>query len=429
MERRLDSSRAWRARAERVIPSAAQTFSKSPMSFVQGVAPNFVVKARGAQVWDADGNCYLDYSMGLGPVILGHADPAVNDAAREQLEQGISLSLPHTIEVEVAELLCELIPSAEMVRFGKNGSDVTAAAVRLARAHTGRDKVARCGYHGWQDWYIGSTSRHLGVPEAVRRLTLDFPYNDLESLDSLFRSHPNQIACVIMEPVVFNPPQPGYLEEVRQLCRRHGALLIFDEIITGFRLSLGGAQEYYRVTPDLSCFGKAMANGFPLAAVVGRAEIMRLFNEVFFSGTFAGEAMSLAACRATIHELQARQGIAHLWAVGERLRDGTNALIEEAGLGAAVACPGLAPFTGLRFLQAGGVQPILLRSLFQQEALKRGILTLANHMLSLAHSEEIIDRTLIIYREIFDLLADAIRRGDVEARLEGPPIRPVFRLA
>ena len=293
---RLEMSRSWLERAKSKIPGCAQTFSKSPISFMQGVAPNFLQKAMGAHVWDVDGNRYIDYVMGLGPVVLGHADPTVNAAVRAQMEQGMSFSLPHPIEVEVSELLCELIPCAEMVRFGKNSSDVTAAAVRVARACTEREKVVCCGYHGWQDWYIGSTIRHRGVPEAVRRLTLTFPYNDIGALSKLFEENRGEIACVIMEPVNFDPPGPGFLQQVHDVCHAHGALLIFDEVVTGFRYAGGGAQEYFGVKPDLACFGKAMANGFPLSAIVGRAEVMRLFEEVFFSGTHGGEALSLAAC-------------------------------------------------------------------------------------------------------------------------------------
>ncbi len=259
--RRLEKSLALRDKADAVIPGGAQTFSKSPISFVQGIAPNFLTKGQGAFVWDIDGNRYIDYIMGLGPVILGHADPAVNEAVIEQIRDGVSFSLPHPLEVEVAQALCEIIPCAEMVRFGKNGSDATAAAVRAARAYTHRDMVARCGYHGWQDWYIGSTDRHLGVPEAVRWLTLRFPYNDLEALHLLFKQHRDEIDCVVMEPVTFDAPQPGYLEGVQTLCRKHGALLVFDEVITGFRFGIGGAQSHFGVTPDLACFGKAMARG------------------------------------------------------------------------------------------------------------------------------------------------------------------------
>jgi glutamate-1-semialdehyde aminotransferase len=417
----------WRDRSLRRIPGGAQTFSKGPLSFVQGVLPNFLARAEGAYVWDVDGNRYTDYILGLGPVILGHADPVVNEAARRQLADGIAFSLPHPIEVEVAEALCEHIPCAEMVRFGKNGSDVTAAAVRVSRAFTGRDKVIRCGYHGWQDWYIGSTSRSLGVPEAVRRLTLSCAYNNLAAMHDVFRANPGEIACVILEPATFDAPASGYLAGLKELCAGEGALLVFDEIVTGFRVAIGGVQQITGVTPDLACFGKAMANGFPLSAIVGRAEVMRWFEKVFFSFTFGGEAVSLAACLATIHELERRDGIATLWRSGARLQAGTRQLIRAARLEATLDCAGMAPWTTLRTLAMDERDALLFRSLFQQEAAKRGLLTHGNHMLSVAHDDSVIEATLAAYAEIMPILADALQKNEIERRLEGEPMQTILR--
>lgn len=425
--RPLDQSQAWLERAQRVIPGCAQTFSKSPMLFVQGVAPNFVARAAGPYVWDVDGNRYLDYILGLGPIILGHCDPVVDGAVRDQMKLGMSFSLPHPVEVELAEKLCAVVPCAEMVRYGKNGSDVTAAAVRVARAFTRRDKVACCGYHGWQDWYIGSTSRHQGVPQAVRALTLTFPYNDLEALARLFQLHKDAIACVIMEPVTFVPPNEGYLAGVKDLCRRNGALLVFDEIVTGFRLALGGAQQYFDVVPDLACFGKGMANGYPLSAIVGRADVMRWFNEVFFSFTHGGEALSLAAGLATLEEAQAKDLPGHLWRVGARLQAETNRLIAERDLERHAACVGLPPWSAIRFTDPAGKDPMRLRSLFQQEAIRRGLLTHGNHMLSLSHTDAVIDETLAIYAEAFTVLAEAVHEDKVSERLEGTLMQSVIR--
>ena len=364
--------------------------------------------------------------MGLGPVILGHADPVVNEAATRQMSQGMGFSLPAPIEVELAELLCEIIPCAEMVRFGKNGSDVTSAAVRVARAFTYRDKVARCGYHGWQDWYVGSTSRNRGVP-AVRRLTLRFPYNDLNALSRMFAENRDEIACVIMEPVVLENPHPGYLEEVRELCHRNHALLVFDEVVTGFRIALGGAQEHFGVVPDLACFGKAMGNGFPVSAIVGRADVMRLFEEVFFSFTHGGEAVSIAAAIATIQELRRRDGFTSLWRTGHDLQDRTNGILRDAGIADRIRCAGLPPRTGFTFSGSTPAESQALRSLFQQEAVRRGILTHGNHMLALAHSDQVIHDVLETYRDVFAVVAEAVVRGDVEKRLEGPPLPVVIR--
>ena len=394
---------------------------------MQGVAPTFLARAKGAHVWDVDGNRFIDMILGLGPVILGHADEAVNEAVRNQMELGVSFSLPHPVEVELAELLCEIIPCAEMARFGKNGSDVTTAAVRVSRGYTGRDKVARCGYHGWQDWYIGSTNRNLGVPRAVSALTLSFPYNNLEALHQLFRENEGEIACVIMEPANFDAPAPGYLEGVREICTKSSTLLVFDEVVTGFRISLGGAQELFGVTPDLACFGKGMANGFPLSAIVGKGDVMRLFEEVFFSGTFGGETASIAASLATISELRRRDGISCLWNNGAALQRGTQLLLKQHGVSDRAECAGMAPWTTVRLRGFDESQTLALRSYFQQEAIKRGILTHGNHMLSVAHDESVIGEVLAAYSEIIPLLAEAIRHGDVERRLEGPPVRLVIR--
>jgi glutamate-1-semialdehyde 2,1-aminomutase/spore coat polysaccharide biosynthesis protein SpsF len=427
--RSLVTSMALLARARRVIPSCTQTMSKGPTQFVHGVAPVFLSRAKGCRVWDVDGNEYIDYPLALGPVILGHGDPAVTEAVTRQMADGVSFSLPHPLEVEVAEMLTEIIPCAEMVRFGKNGSDATAGAVRAARAFTGREVIACCGYHGWQDWYIGSTTRNRGVPESCRALTLPFSYNDISSAERIFREHPGRVAAVILEPTGIVAPRDGFLEKLRELTFREGSVLIFDEMITGFRLALGGAQQYFGVTPDLACFGKAIANGYPLSAVVGKREIMSLFDEVFFSFTFGGEALSLAAAKETIHEMQRRNVIGHLWEQGRKLQDGFNVLARTFGVAAHTDCRGYAPRTLIGFRDETGAESLLLKSLFQQECLKRGVLFAGAQNLCLAHSEADIDETLRVYRAALAILADAIRCGDAAARLEGEPVQPVFRKA
>jgi glutamate-1-semialdehyde 2,1-aminomutase/spore coat polysaccharide biosynthesis protein SpsF len=423
----LQRSQRLKAKAERLIPSCTQTFSKGPTQFIQGVAPLFLVRGQGSRVWDVDDNEYIDYPMALGPIILGHNYPAVTEAVIHQLRQGTTFSLPHPLEVEVAELLVETIPCAEMVRFGKNGSDVTSGAVRVARAYTGRDLIACCGYHGWADWYIGTTTRNKGVPQTVQKLTLPFVYNDIDSLRSIFWEHPGQVAAVIMEPIGVVEPHHGFLQQVRELTQREGALLIFDEVVTGFRLTLSGAQGYFGVTPDLACFGKAMANGYPLAAVVGRRDIMNLFDEVFFSFTFGGETLSLAAAKATIIEMREKNVTAHLWEQGQRLKDGYNVLAKEYGISQWTACIGLPPRTVVVFHDESGAESLVQKSLFQQECLKRGILFAGAHNLCFSHSAADVDYTLRVYRTAMEILADAIRKGDVAERLEGTPVQPVFR--
>jgi glutamate-1-semialdehyde-2,1-aminomutase len=427
--RSLARSREYFARARKVIPSCTQTFSKGPTQFVQGVAPLFLERGRGSHVWDVDGNEYVDYVMALGPIVLGYDDPDVIAAVQRQLADGVTFSLAHPLEVEVAETLAKIVPCAEMVRFGKNGADATTGAVRAARAYTGRDVIACCGYHGWHDWYIGTTTRRRGVPDAVCRLTRTFVYNDLASLERLFAEHPGQIAAVIMEPVGVVEPSPGFLQRVATVTHANGAVLIFDEVVTGFRLALGGAQERFGVTPDLACFGKAMANGFPLSAVVGRREIMEVFDEIFFSFTFGGEALSLAAARATIAKLREKNVIEHLWRQGAALQNGYNALAREYGLGGRTQCIGFPPRTVLVFKDAAGVDSLALKSLYQQEMIKRGVLTSGGFNLCYAHLDEDVRRTLEACRDALRILARAVAEDRVEAALEGPVIQPVFRSA
>ena len=388
-----------------------------------------MARGQGSHVWDVDGNEYIDWSMGLGPVILGHNYDAVSQAVVRQIGEGTAFSLPHPLELEVAELLLDLIPCAEMVRYGKNGSDVTSGAVRLARAFTGRDIIVCCGYHGWQDWYIGTTTRNLGVPEVVRELTVPFTYNDFPSLERIMTAKRGRVAAVIMEPVGVLEPQDGFLEGVREITRNEGALVIFDEVITGFRMVLGGAQQHFAVKPDLACFGKALANGYPLAAVVGRQDLMKLFDDVFFSFTFGGEALSLAAAAATIREMREKNVIAHLWEQGSRLKDGYNVLAREVGIHRFTSCEGLPPRTVVMFKNEEGEESLLLKSLFQQECVKRGILFTGSHNICYSHSNADVDRTLRAYRAAMQILAAAIQTGDARQRLEGEPLQPVFRRA
>jgi glutamate-1-semialdehyde 2,1-aminomutase/spore coat polysaccharide biosynthesis protein SpsF len=419
-------SEALFARAKNVIPSCAQTFSKGHTQHVRGVAPLFLERGKGCRVWDVDGHEYIDYIQGLLPNILGYAHDEVNAAATEQLRAGHSFSMPHPLEVELAERLKRIIPCGEMTRFGKNGSDATAGAVRAARAKTGRDRIACSGYHGWQDWFIGTTTRSAGVPQAVRDLTHAFPYNDLEALGRLLAAHPNEFAAVILEPVNFVEPKPGFLEGVRDLAHRHGALLVFDEICSGFHFGLGGAQKKYGVVPDMACFGKAMGNGFPIACVVGRADVMRVFDDIFFSFTFGGEVMSMAAALKVLDILERTDALARMHAHGTRLQQGFNTLVREAGLTGRLECIGHPAWSLIRFRDANGADSLLERSLFQQEAVKRGLLVLVSHNMCAAHDEASIDRTLHAYAAVMKTLSGWLAEPDPTRYLEGPAIKPVF---
>jgi glutamate-1-semialdehyde aminotransferase len=411
-------------RAGRVIPGGTQTFSKMPDQLAPGFGPRFLARGRGSRCWDLDGHEYLDLVMALLPVILGYAHPRVDEAVRRQLADGSILSLPHPLETEVAERLVELIPCAEMIRFAKNGSDATSGAVRVARAATGRDRIACCGYHGWQDWFIGSTSRHAGVPEAVRALTHPFDFNDLASLEGVLEGDSGEFAAVILEPITFEEPVPGFLEGVQELARRHGALLIFDEIITGFRFAAGGAQELFGVVPDLSTFGKAVANGLPLSGVAGRRDVMELFEDVFFSFTFGGDTLSLAAARATLDVLAEEDGPRRLHEVGQQLQDGARSVIDRHGLEELIGCPGRPVWTCLTF---GGEDPAGVKTLFQQECLRRGVLFASSHNLSLAHSAADVDDVLDAYDGALEQVAQAITADAIDETLEADRVKPVFR--
>jgi glutamate-1-semialdehyde aminotransferase/spore coat polysaccharide biosynthesis protein SpsF (cytidylyltransferase family)/predicted dehydrogenase len=426
--RPIEKSKAWLERAGKVIPGSSQTFSKGANQHVRGVAPMFLAKGKGCRVWDVDGNEYIDYIQGLLPNILGYAHEEVNAAVAEQLGQGHSFSLPHPLEVELAERLTRLIPCAEMVRFGKNGSDATSGAVRAARAFTGRERIACCGYHGWQDWYIGSTTRHAGVPEAVRALTHPFVYNDLGSLQRLLNEHKGEIAAVIMEPVNFWPPLAGFLESVRDLAHEHGALLIFDEICSGFHFGLGGAQKRFAVTPDLACFGKAMGNGFPISCVVGRVDVMKIFEEIFFSFTFGGEVASMAAAMKVLDILETKEAFVRMDKSGRVLQEGLNALAKDAGLQDRIKCIGYPFWSLIKFLDGDGKDSFLVRSLFAQECVKRGVLALATHNMTAAHDSLAIEQTLKVYAEVCKTMGKWLSDPHPEAHLEGEMIQPVFRV-
>jgi glutamate-1-semialdehyde aminotransferase len=406
-------------RARHLIPGGSQTMSKGPTQWAQGIAPDFIVRGSGARVWDDRGREFLDWPMALGPIMLGHGFPAVDDAIRRQLQDGITFTLPHPLEVEVAERIVDVVPCAERVRFAKSGSDATSAAIRLARAVTGRETVVSVGYHGWHDWYIGSTSRSLGVPESVRALVRTAAYGEVPDLEGA--------AAVILEPASATEPAPGYLQALADAARAAGALVIYDEIITGFRLALGGAQEHYGVTPDLACFGKALGNGMPISALAGKAEYMDVLKDVFFSGTHGGEALSLAAARAVIDTLRTEPVHEHLWRLGARLQAEIGALVERHGVGEWVSVGGAAPWTLVLVSEpAPDPRGLPAKTLLQQELLKRGVLYNGSHFVSYAHTDADVDETVAAYDEALGILAQALP-GDVDRFLEAEPLGQVFR--
>ena len=424
----FSNSEQYLDRSLKTIPLGSQTFSKSKLCYPYKVSPLFLESGVGATVVDPDGNEYLDFVNGLLCVLLGYGDTDVLDAVTAQLHKGVTLSLPHKLEFEVAELLTELVPCAEMVRFGKNGSDATSAAIRLARAFTKRERVAVCGYHGWQDWYIGSTTRDLGVPESTKALTHTFKYNDISSLEVLLKQHTNQFAAVIMEPMNVDYPAPDYLNQVKQLCQQHGTLLVFDETITGFRFDIGGAQRLFDVKPDLATFGKGMANGFPISAVVGRRDVMMLMEDIFYSGTFGGELLSLAAAKATMTKLKQQNVLSHIHQMGEKLIAGLNQIITKHDAQDLFSVSGHPSWSFLLMGTPTKVTSQQLSSLMQQEMHQRGLLCGSAHNLSFAHQAEHIERLLQAYDEIIPLALDVSQNGGFEAVFRGVETQPVFKV-
>lgn len=427
-------SKTLQAKSHALIPGGAHTYAKGDDQYPE-LAPGFITHGKGCHVWDVDGNEFIEYGMGLRSVTLGHAYEPVVEAAYRQMQLGVNFVRPAAIELECAEMLLSLIEGAEMVKFGKNGSDVTTAAVKLARAYTGRDMVAICGDHPFfavDDWFIGSTAMAAGIPQVIRDLTVKFRYNDLASVQALFDRYPGQIACLIMEAETAEAPADHFLQEVKRLCHAHGALFILDEIITGFRWDLGGAQKCHNVTPDLSTFGKALGNGFSIAALVGRREIMELGGlhhdkeRVFLlSTTYGAETFCLAAAMATMQTYQREPVIEHLYRQGERLRAGINEAIEENNLQEYVQVIGrpcnLIYVT--RDQEKQRSQPF--RTLFLQETIKRGLL-MPSLVISYAHTDADVDYTVNAIAEALVVYRRALEEG-VDQYLVGRPVKPVFR--
>ncbi|MEX0734719.1 MAG: aminotransferase class III-fold pyridoxal phosphate-dependent enzyme [Steroidobacteraceae bacterium] len=426
--KKFSASEDYLARAERTIPLGSQTFSKSRTQFPFGVSPYFVTHGRGSRVWDVDGNEYIDFVNGLAAITLGYNDEEVNEAVRRQLELGVIFSLPHPLEAEVAELICDMVPCAEMVRFGKNGSDATSGAIRLARAHTNRDRVAVCGYHGWQDWYIGSTSRNRGVPQATRDLTHTFAYNEPEPLRELLERHQGEFAAVILEPMNAIEPKPGFLERVKELAHAHGALLVFDETITGFRYSNAGAQGFFGVTPDLATFGKGLANGFPISAVAGPRQLMRLMEEIFFSFTFGGETLSLAAAKATLLKLRREPVTQRIAAKGSRCRGAIDDQIRSYGLTETFSVSGHPSWLFFNIRDSHGRSSLEIKTLYLQEMFAQGILTIGTFNLSDAHTDEDIDALVAAHDRFLRIVADALRSGTLDGVLRCAPLQPLFKV-
>lgn len=420
----ITESDSWYERALKVQKPITQTLAKGPGQFTKGVAPKYLQKGKGSHVWDVDGNEYIDFNAAIGPLSLGYTYPAVDEAIKKQLEDGITFSLMHPLEVELSELIQEVIPNAEAVKISKTGADVCSAAIRVARAFTGREKIFCCGYHGWHDWYIGITSRNAGIPEAIQNMTYTFEYNNIQAIKEALDE---DVAAIILEPFIFEAPQNNFLQELAEVCRENGTLLIFDEMWTGFRIALGGAQEYFKVTPDLAVYSKACANGMPIALLTGRADVMELFNsEVFSYTTFGGEALSLAASIATIKEIRDKNVPAYLDEKGGIIKDGYNEIAKEFGLENLTKCIGYNCRSMVTFAPEAG-NGLEVKALMQQEMIKRGVLWAGFHNMCFSHSDEDIQYTLSAYREVMPILKEAIESKDVKSYLKGEVLEAVFR--
>jgi glutamate-1-semialdehyde 2,1-aminomutase len=411
-------------RAVQIMTPVTQTLAKGPGQWTKGIAPKYLKKGKGSHVWDVDGNEYIDYIMGVGPISLGYAYEKIDNAIIEQLKDGITFSLMHEYEVILSELLHRIIPNAESIRISKTGADVCSAAIRASRAYTGRKKVLCCGYHGWHDWYIAVTSRHAGIPEEIKDMSFTFDYNNIEAIKVALN---DEVACVILEPFVFEAPKANFLQELAAACKANGTLLIFDEMWTGFRIALGGAQAYFGVTPDLAVYSKACANGMPISLLTGKKEIMQLFEkDIFFYTTFGGEALSLAACIATIKEIEEKNVPAFLDKQGQKLKDGYNQIAKESGVDAFTKCTGYNCRTIITFDAAGG-DPLVLKSFVQQEMIKRGVLWAGFHNMSFSHTDEDVEYTLSAYKEVLPLLKEVIDSKQALSFLKGEPVEAVFR--
>ena len=427
-------SKELQQKSHRLIPGGAHTYSKGDDQYPEE-SPGFIARGAGCHVWDVDDNEVIEYGAGSRAVTLGHAYPSVVEAASRAMGLGINFVRPTPLEVELAEKMLSLIPSGDMIKFGKNGSDATTAALKLARAYTGRDMVARCSEQPFlsvDDWFIGSTPMGAGVPQGTKDMTVTFRYNDIASLQARFAEHPGQIACVIMEAETTDAPHAGYLQSVRDLCDREGAIFVLDEVITGFRWHLNGAQHVHRIEPHLCTFSKAMGNGFSISALVGKRDLMGLGglehdkSRVFLlSTTFGAESHSLAAALATIHVYETEDVIGRLYEGGNRLAKGVAGAVAQYRLQDYFVLAGRACNLVFFTLDQQKQRSQVFRTLFMQEMITRGVLA-PSFVVNYSHSDADIDRTieavygaLAVYRKALD--------DGAEKYLRGRPVKPVFR--
>jgi glutamate-1-semialdehyde 2,1-aminomutase len=406
--------------ARRIIPHQTGTFSRAASSYVDGVYPVYAKSGNGSHFTDVEGNEYLDYLMALGPITLGYNYPAMNDAIIKQLNQGVLFSLPHPVEVELSELISKTIPHAEMVKFEKSGSNAVTAAVRAARAQTKKDMIAYCGTGGvWHDWQAAMVSRDGGVPKFNEELIKIFDYNDSDGLEQIFEDNPEKIAAIVLEPTLFEKPKNDFLKKVRKIADVYGAILILDEIVTGFRFDIAGAQKYFDIKGDMVCFGKGMANGLPLSAITGPTEFMKTFDDLWVSSTNNSETLSIAGSIAVINEMKEKNTIKHCWDMGEKLFEGWNKIAREKGVNAQMT--GYPIRLDLKCYDKNNNESLSMKSLISQEMVKQGIFMsiLGSSYISYSHSTGDIENTLKAFENVCDYITKQITNENYEKYLEG----------
>jgi glutamate-1-semialdehyde aminotransferase len=423
-----------------IIPGGTQLISRRPQLYALGLTPPYVSHGKGNRFWDLDGNEYIDFMMCVGASILGYADDAVDSAVVEQIRHGTAYSVSHPLEYELARELINTIPCAEMVRYCKGGGEANTIAVRIARGYSGREKVLFCGYHGWHDWYLAANlvaddvlDTHLlpgikpqGVPHGLAGTALPFRYNDLASLEDQLQRNKGEVACIILEASRgASLPAPGFLEGVRELAAAHGAVLIFDEVVTGFRLGLGGAQEQFGVLPDIATYAKAISNGYAMGAVVGRREVMSVVGEMFVSSTYWSDVVGLAASLATIRELRRRDAFQHIIAVGTRFQQQFDDLAEEHDL--PLRAVGLPQQTAITVTEGDAALKRGIKDYYVQEMTRRGFFTSFGVNPCYAHGDTELQEVAAAWREVFPLLRSAIRASDWESRLVAPSVEAFRR--
>ena len=419
-----------------LIPGGAHTYSKGRDQFPAN-APKIIERGEGAYIWDVEGRKYLSWCMGLYSIVLGHAYKPVIDKVIEQLHRGTNFQRPAIQELEYAKIINRIIPCADMVKFCKNGSTATTAGIKLSRAYNGKDKVAICAQHpffSYDDWFISSTPCKLGIPERYQDQTVKFDYNDIDGIAKIFREQGDEITALIMEPLKFDEPKDNFLHEVKALCREHNIVYILDEMITGFRFPMGGAQKYYGVEPDLTTFGKAVGNGFSISFLAGKRDIMNLGgidegkSKVFLvSTTHGAELHSIVASMATIEEIEKHNVIEYLWDVGKTVIREITSIIERLELQDFVTVRGHPYLPLMEFRDHERKYNDGFKTLFMQELAARGILFQGTFVSSYSHREAEIDTTLQAVDESLQVYKEALEAKSYRPFLVGPPIKPVFR--